>query len=53
LAVFPISDGLFANLGIDYGCTLLAAISCLFIPLPFLLYKFGHIARKKSDKAQS
>jgi DHA1 family multidrug resistance protein-like MFS transporter len=52
--LFPsILDGLFVNLGIAWGDTLLGLISVLFIPLPFLLYKFGHIARKKSDKAQS
>ncbi|KAJ9123137.1 hypothetical protein QFC22_001330 [Naganishia vaughanmartiniae] len=47
------SHGLFVNLGIDWGCTLLGLVSVLFIPLPFLLYKYGHIARQKSSKAQS
>lgn len=47
------SHGLFVNLGVDWGCTLLGLISLLFIPLPFLLYKFGHIARQKSSKAES
>lgn len=28
-------------------------VSVLFIPLPFLLYKYGHIARERSSKAQS
>ncbi|GHJ86220.1 hypothetical protein NliqN6_2622 [Naganishia liquefaciens] len=47
------SHGLFVNLGVDWGCSLLGFISILFIPLPFLLYKYGHIAREKSSKAQS
>ncbi|KAJ9107619.1 hypothetical protein QFC21_001078 [Naganishia friedmannii] len=47
------SHGLFVNLGIDWGCTLLGLVSVLFIPLPFILYKYGHIARQKSSKAQS
>jgi hypothetical protein len=34
-----VSHGLFVNLGVDWGCTLLGCISVLFIPIPFVLYK--------------
>jgi DHA1 family multidrug resistance protein-like MFS transporter len=34
-----VSHGLFLNLGVDWGCTLLGCISLLFIPIPFALYK--------------
>jgi hypothetical protein len=34
-----VSHGLFLNLGVDWGCTLLGCISILFIPIPFVLYK--------------
>jgi DHA1 family multidrug resistance protein-like MFS transporter len=39
-AIMPlVSHGLFINLGVDRGCTLLGFISVLFVPIPFLLYK--------------
>ncbi len=33
------AHGLFVNLGIDWGSSLLGFLSVAFIPLPFLLYK--------------
>ncbi|WWC72328.1 uncharacterized protein I206_106290 [Kwoniella pini CBS 10737] len=45
------AHGLFVNLGIDWGNTLLAFLTVLFIPIPFILYKAGPWLRKKSPRA--
>lgn len=51
-AAFPlIAHSLFKTLGIDWGNTLLACLSALFIPVPFVLAKYGGAIRKMSKKA--
>ncbi|WWC64926.1 uncharacterized protein I303_107540 [Kwoniella dejecticola CBS 10117] len=45
------AHGLFVNLGIDWGNTLLAFLTVLFVPIPFVLYKAGPWLRKKSPRA--
>ena len=53
-AAMPIvASPLFKNLKVDWGCSLLGFISCIFIPIPIFLYKFGRVARKHSKYAQS
>ena len=51
-AGFPLFAGaMFHKLGIDWGNTLLALLSALFIPVPFILVKYGGKLRKMSKKA--
>jgi len=45
------AHGLFVNLGIDWGNTLLGCLTVLFIPVPFVLFKFGPWLRSKSPMA--
>ncbi|WWC95034.1 hypothetical protein V866_001886 [Kwoniella sp. B9012] len=45
------AHGLFVNLGIDWGNSLLGFLTVLFIPIPFILYKGGSWLRKKSPRA--
>jgi len=42
---------LFNNLGIDWGNTLLGCLTVLFIPIPFVLYRYGPWLRSKSPMA--
>lgn len=46
-----VSHGLFVNLGIDWGNSLLGFLTVLFIPIPFVLYKKGAWLRAKSPRA--
>ena len=48
-----VASPLFKNLKVDWGCSLLGFISCIFIPIPIFLYKYGKVARKHSKYAQS
>ena len=51
-AAFPLFAGaMFKTLGIGWGNTLLAGLSALFIPVPFILVNHGHQIRKMSKKA--
>ena len=51
-AAFPLFAGaMFAKLGIDWGNTLLACLAALFVPVPFVLVKWGSRVRKMSKKA--
>lgn len=51
-AAFPLFAGaMFTTLGIDWGNTMLAALAALFIPVPFILIKYGSKIRKMSKKA--
>lgn len=47
------SHGLFVNLGVDWGVSLLGFVSVLFLPLPFVLYFYGPFLRTKSPRAVS
>lgn len=52
-AGFPLfATGMYHKLGIDWGSSLLAFLSMLFIPIPFVLYKYGEQIRKKSKNAR-
>ena len=52
-AVFPLfATAMFKNLGIGWASTLLALVSCLFIPVPIVLYHKGHIIRGWSKCAK-
>lgn len=42
---------MFAGIGIEWGMTLLGCVAALFIPMPFLLYKYGKTLRAKSKFA--
>ncbi|EPX70746.1 spermine family transmembrane transporter Caf5 [Schizosaccharomyces octosporus yFS286] len=58
-AAFPLfARAMFHNTGPSYapvgwGCTILGVISCIMIPIPFVLYKLGTILRSKSKFATS
>ena len=52
-AVTPLfATAMFQNLGIGWAATLLALLSCLFIPVPFVLYYRGDVIRGKSSSAK-
>ena len=52
-AAFPLfATGMYHNLGIDWASTLLGLLSVAFIPIPFVLYKFGPRIRKRSKLAR-
>jgi DHA1 family multidrug resistance protein-like MFS transporter len=40
------------NLGVDWASTLLAFLTCAFIPMPVLLYFYGERIRLASKRAQ-
>ncbi|EAU86587.2 multidrug transporter [Coprinopsis cinerea okayama7 len=51
-AGFPLfTTQMFNNLGINWACTLVALISLVFMPSPFLFYKYGPRIREKSTFA--
>ncbi|KAF2722584.1 MFS general substrate transporter [Polychaeton citri CBS 116435] len=51
-AGFPLfASAMYNNLGIDWASTTLAFISIAFIPIPFVLYKYGATLRKNYSKA--
>lgn len=52
-AGFPLfASAMFRKLGVDWASSLLGFLSIAFIPIPFLLYKYGHILRYKSKYAK-
>ncbi|GFZ49505.1 Caffeine resistance protein 5 [Saitozyma sp. JCM 24511] len=42
---------MFGNLGIDWGNTLLGCLTVLFIPIPFVLFKYGPWLRARSPRS--
>lgn len=42
---------MFEGIGIEYGMTLLGCVAAIFIPMPFILYKYGKSIRAKSKFA--
>ena len=42
---------MFEGIGIEWGMTLLGCVAALFIPMPFVLYKYGKKIRAKSKFA--
>ncbi|ETS75390.1 hypothetical protein PFICI_12334 [Pestalotiopsis fici W106-1] len=43
----------YKNMGTAYTLTILACISCLLAPIPYVLFKWGHLLRKRSKYASS
>ncbi|KUI61449.1 hypothetical protein VP1G_08618 [Cytospora mali] len=43
----------YKNEGVQYTLTILACISCVLVPVPYVLYKWGHLLRMKSHYAVS
>ena len=51
---FPLfSPQMFNNLTIKWAATLLGCLGLLMLPLPFVFYKYGAAARRKSKNAMS
>lgn len=42
---------MFEGIGIEWGMTFLGCVAVLFIPMPFLLYRYGRGIRAKSKFA--
>jgi DHA1 family multidrug resistance protein-like MFS transporter len=52
-AGFPLfANAMFQNLGIDWASSTLAFLGVAFIPIPFVLYKWGRQIRLKSKNAR-
>lgn len=43
----------YINMGVHYTLTILACISCVLVFVPYALYKWGHLLRKRSKYAVS
>ncbi|KKY33281.1 putative major facilitator superfamily transporter [Diaporthe ampelina] len=43
----------YENMGVHYTLTILACISCVLVPVPYVLYKWGYLLRKRSKYAVS
>ena len=43
---------MYNKLGVGWASTLLALLSCAFIPIPILLYYYGDRIRRASKRAQ-
>lgn len=41
------------NMGVRYTLTILASISCVLVAVPYALYRWGHLLRKRSKYAVS
>jgi len=41
----------YENLGVHYTLTILACLSCICVPVPYVFYKYGHWLRQKSRYA--
>ncbi|CAA7270304.1 unnamed protein product [Cyclocybe aegerita] len=51
-ASFPLfTVQMFTNLGVNWACTLIGLVALLFVPCPFLFYKFGPRIRSHSKFA--
>lgn len=52
-AGFPLfANAMFTNLGVDWASSTLGFLSIAFIPIPFVLYKYGRTIRKHSKRAR-
>jgi DHA1 family multidrug resistance protein-like MFS transporter len=52
-AAFPLfANGMYSRLGIAWGSSLLGFLSIVFIPIPFVLYRYGATIRQKSKMAR-
>lgn len=41
----------YENEGVAYTCTILACLSALLVPVPYLFYFYGHLLRRNSSYA--
>ena len=41
----------YKNMGVHWTLTVLACLSALLAPIPYIFYKYGHVIRKKSKFA--
>ncbi|KAJ8058258.1 hypothetical protein OCU04_012452 [Sclerotinia nivalis] len=52
-AGFPLfANAMFTDLGVPWASSTLAFISVAFIPIPFILYRWGEVIRHKSKRAR-
>ena len=52
-AAFPLfANAMYSKLGVDYASTMLGLFSIAFIPIPFVLYKYGARIRRASKMAR-
>ncbi|OJJ33896.1 hypothetical protein ASPWEDRAFT_60457 [Aspergillus wentii DTO 134E9] len=52
-AGFPLfATAMFHNLGVGWACTLLGCLTVLFVPFPFVLYRYGRRIRLASKYAR-
>lgn len=51
--MMPVSLPLYSNLGVEWTLTMLGGLSALMVPVPYVLYKWGHVIRRKSKHAAS
>ncbi|KAL4808587.1 synaptic vesicle transporter [Aspergillus unguis] len=52
-AGFPLfASAMFHNLGVNWACTLLGCLTVLFVPVPFILVRFGRRLRMASRYAR-
>ena len=50
---FPFSAGAtYRNLRVSWASTLLAFLTCAFVPIPILLYKYGERIRMASKRSR-
>lgn len=43
----------YENMGVHYTLTILACVSCVLAVVPYALYKWGYLLRKRSKYAVS
>ena len=52
-AIFPLfTTAMYKRLGVGWASTLLGLLSLIFIPVPIVLYYYGHVVRKWSKRAK-
>ena len=52
-AVFPLfTTAMYTRLGTGWASSLLAMLACAFIPVPIVLYYYGHVIRSWSKRAK-
>lgn len=44
---------MYCNLGPHYALTILGCIAAVMAPVPFLLYRYGHVIRRMSKRVQN
>lgn len=51
-ALFPLAGRpLYSTLGLGWGNSVLGFLALLFVPVPWLFYKYGHKLRRKTAQA--